>query len=165
LRAIAACKFREIRLSVAGDGIEQAEMEELARSLGVADQVDFLGRVPHETMKALFQNSDALVFTSLRDSFGSVVLEAMSYGLPVIALNHQGVRAFVPDDAAIKVPVNSPQQVINDLAEAFYFLGSNPQLKPAMSRAALAFAESQTWSRRAEKMNELYAETMNGAAH
>jgi hypothetical protein len=30
-----------------------------------------------------------------------------------------------------------------------------------MSSAALAFAESQTWSRRAEKMNELYAETMN----
>jgi glycosyltransferase involved in cell wall biosynthesis len=164
LRAIAACKFREIHLSVAGSGIEQAEMEELARSLGVADQVEFLGRVPHATMKALFQNSDALVFTSLRDSFGSVVLEAMANGLPVIALNHQGIRAFVPDDAAIKVPVISPEQVISGLADAFDFLGSNPQLKPAMSSAALAFAESQTWQRRAEKMNELYVETVNGAA-
>jgi glycosyltransferase involved in cell wall biosynthesis len=164
LHAMAACKCRDISLLVAGSGTEQVQMEELARSLGVTDRVQFLGRVPHETMEELFQSCDALVFTSLRDSFGSVVLEAMSYGLPAIALNHQGMRAFVPDDAAIKVPVDSPQQVITGLAQAFDTLAANPQLKPAMSSAALAFAESQTWKRRAEKMNELYAETMNGAA-
>jgi hypothetical protein len=72
------------------------------------------------------------------------------------------MRAFVPDDAALKVSVNSPQQVISDLADAFDVLGSNPHLKQSMSSAALAFAESQTWQRRAEKMNGLYAETMNG---
>jgi glycosyltransferase involved in cell wall biosynthesis len=164
LRAMAICKYRDSSLLVAGSGTGQAEMEDLARSLELGDRVKFLGRVPHETMEALFQSCDALVFTSLRDSFGSVVLEAMSYGLPAIALNHQGIRAFVPDDAALKVSVNSPQQVISDLANAFDVLGSNPQLKQSMSNAALAFAESQTWQRRAEKMNELYAGTMNGAA-
>jgi glycosyltransferase involved in cell wall biosynthesis len=163
LHAMAACKAREVRLLVAGSGSEQVQMADLARSLGVANRVEFLGQVPHETMERHFQNSDAFVFTSLRDSFGSVILEAMSNGLPVIALNHQGVRAFVPDDAAIKVPVNSPQQVITDLAQAFDTLAKNPQLKRTMSSAALAFAESQTWNRRAEKMNEIYAETMNGA--
>jgi glycosyltransferase involved in cell wall biosynthesis len=162
LRAMAACKYRDSCLLVAGSGTGQAEMESLAQSLELGDRVEFLGRVPHETMEALFQSCDALVFTSLRDSFGSVVLEAMSYGLPVIALNHQGMRAFVPDDAALKVSVNSPQQVISDLADAFDVLGSNPHLKQSMSSAALAFAESQTWQRRAEKMNGLYAETMNG---
>jgi glycosyltransferase involved in cell wall biosynthesis len=164
LHAMALRKHRDISLLVAGSGTEQARMEELALSLGVTDCVKFLGRVPHETMEELFKSCDALVFTSLRDSFGSVVLEAMANGLPVIALNHQGMRAFVPDDAAIKVPVNSPQQVITDLAQAFDTFGSNPELMPAMSRAALAFAESQTWKRRAEKMNELYAETVSSAA-
>jgi glycosyltransferase involved in cell wall biosynthesis len=162
LRALAVCKYREICLLVAGSGSEQARMESLARSLGLTNRVEFLGRVPRETIEALFQNSDALVFTSLRDSFGSVVLEAMSNGLPVVALNHQGIRAFVPDDACIKVSVNSPQQVINDLAHAFDVLRSNPELVRTISRAALAFAEKQTWERRAESMNELYAETMNG---
>jgi glycosyltransferase involved in cell wall biosynthesis len=164
LRAMAVSKYPNSSLLVAGSGTEQVQMEALARSLGLGDRVEFLGRVPHETMEALFQSCDALVFTSLRDSFGSVLLEAMSYGLPVIALNHQGVRAFVPDDAGLKVSVDSPQQVISDLADAFDFLGSNPQLKQSMSKAALAFAESQTWQRRAEKMNELYVETMNGKA-
>jgi glycosyltransferase involved in cell wall biosynthesis len=164
LRALALCKHREICLLVAGSGSEQAQMESLTRSLGLTNRVEFLGRVPHETMEALFQNCDALVFTSLRDSFGSVVLEAMSNGLPVVALDHQGVRAFVPDDASIKVPVNSPHQIIKDLAHAFDVLGSNPELLLTMSRAALAFAEKQTWKRRAESMNKLYADTMNGTA-
>jgi glycosyltransferase involved in cell wall biosynthesis len=162
LRALAVCKYHEICLLVAGSGSEQAQMESLTRSLGLTDRVEFLGRVPHETMEALFQNCDALVFTSLRDSFGSVVLEAMSNGLPVVALNHQGIRAFVPDDASIKVPVNSPQQVTRDLAQAFEVLGSNRELLLTMSRAALAFAEKQTWKRRAESMNKLYADTING---
>jgi glycosyltransferase involved in cell wall biosynthesis len=139
-------------------------MEDLARSLGLGNRVEFLGRVPHETMEELFQSCDALVFTSLRDSFGSVVLEAMSYGLPAVALNHQGMRAFVPDDAALKVSVNTPEQVIHDLANAFDHLGSNPQLKQSMSEAALSFAESQTWRHRADKMNEFYAETTGDRA-
>jgi glycosyltransferase involved in cell wall biosynthesis len=162
LRALAECKYREICLLVAGSGSEEAQMKSLTRSLGLTNRVEFLGRIPHEAMEALFQNCDALVFTALRDSFGSVVLEAMSNGLPVVALNHQGIRAFVPDDASIKVPVNSPQQVIKDLAHAFDALGSNPELLPQMSRAAVAFAEKQTWNRRAESMNELYGESMNG---
>jgi glycosyltransferase involved in cell wall biosynthesis len=164
LRAMAVSKYLDSRLLVAGSGTEQVRMEDLARSLALGSRVEFLGRVPHETMEALFQRCDALVFTSLRDSFGSVVLEAMSYGLPVIALNHQGMRAFVPDEAGLKVSVNSPQQVISDLADAFDVLGLNPELKPAMSSAALAFGESQTWKRRAEKMNELYAVAMNSPA-
>jgi glycosyltransferase involved in cell wall biosynthesis len=164
LHALAECRYSEIRFLVAGSGTEQTEMESLTRSLGLTDRVEFLGRVPHETMAALFQSCDAFVFTSLRDSFGSVVLEAMSNGLPVIALNHQGMRAFVPEDASIKVPVKSPEQVINDLARAFETFGSNPERRLAMSRAALVFAQEQTWTRRAEAMNKLYAELMKGTA-
>jgi glycosyltransferase involved in cell wall biosynthesis len=162
LHALAKCQYRAIRLLVAGSGSEQIKLERLAKSLKLTDRVEFLGQVPSENMTALFQNSHALVFTSLRDSFGSVVLEAMSNGLPIVALNHQGIQAFVPEDASIKVPVNSPSQVIDDLARAFESLGENPESLLAMSEAALAFAEQQTWRRRAEAMNRLFAEVING---
>jgi len=164
LRALAECRYREIRLLVAGSGSEQVKLERLANSLKLANRVEFLGQVPSENMTALFQNSHALVFTSLRDSFGSVVLEAMSNGLPIVALNHQGIQAFVPEEASIKVPVNSPSQVIDDLARAFESLGENPKSLQSMSEAALAFAEQQTWGRRAEAMNRLFAEVINGVS-
>jgi glycosyltransferase involved in cell wall biosynthesis len=162
LRALAECRYREIRLLVAGSGSEQMKLERLAKSLKLDGRVEFLGQVPSENMTALFQSSHALVFTSLRDSFGSVVLEAMSNGLPIVALNHQGIQAFVPEEASIKVPVNSPSQVIDDLARAFESLGANPKSLLTMSEAALAFAEQQTWRRRAEAMNRLFAEVING---
>jgi glycosyltransferase involved in cell wall biosynthesis len=161
LRALAKCRCLNVRLRVAGSGSEQTEMESLTRELGLTDRVEFLGRVPHESMAALFQSSDAFVFTSLRDSFGSVVLEAMSNGIPIIALNHQGMKAFVPDEASIKVPVERPEQVIQDMARAFERFASNREERLAMSRAALAFAQEQTWTRRAETMNRFYAETIN----
>ena len=78
----------------------------------------------------------------------------------IIALNHQGVQAFVPEDAAIKVPAHSPEQVISDLAKAFETLGNSPQKQIAMSQAALSFAEQQTWEHRAQAMNALYEETL-----
>jgi glycosyltransferase involved in cell wall biosynthesis len=162
LHALAKCRDSTIRLLVAGSGSEEAKLEKLATSLQLDNRVEFLGQVPGERMTELFQSSHALVFTSLRDSFGSVVLEAMSKGLPIIALNHQGIQAFVPDDASMKVPVHSPTQVIEDLAKSFERLSANPEMLEAMSESALAFAEQQTWSRRAEAMNRLFAEVING---
>jgi glycosyltransferase involved in cell wall biosynthesis len=139
-------------------------MEDLTRELGLTNRVEFLGRIPHEDMPALFQRCDAFLFTSLRDSFGSVVLEAMAHGLPVVTLNHQGMRAFVPEDAAIKIPVRTPEQIIRDFALAIESLGSNPDSMRRMSQAASVFANEQTWTRRAEMMNTLYDEIVKGVA-
>jgi glycosyltransferase involved in cell wall biosynthesis len=161
VRAMAQCKHPDVRLLVAGSGSEQEQMESLSQSLGLTERVKFLGRVPRETMETLFQTSDALVFTSLRDSFGSVVLEALAAALPVVALDHQGIRAFVPDEACMKVAVSSPQQTIANLAHAFDVLAANPDMVPAMSRAAIAFAANQTWEHRVKAMNELYVDAVN----
>ncbi len=94
IRALAECNDRQTCLLVAGSGSDRARMEDLTRELGLTNRVNFLGRIPHEDMPALFQRCDAFLFTSLRDSFGSVVLEAMAHGLPVVTLNHQGMRAL-----------------------------------------------------------------------
>ena len=69
-------------------------------------------------MNTLFNEADAFLFTSLRDSFGSVVLEAMGHGLLIVTLNHQGVRDFVPADGGVKVSVESPEQTTRELAQA-----------------------------------------------
>ncbi|HEY4051191.1 MAG TPA: glycosyltransferase [Acidobacteriaceae bacterium] len=161
LRALAECNHRQPRLLVAGCGSDQSKMERLTRSLGLTSRVEFLGRIPHEDMPALFQRCDAFLFTSLRDSFGSVVLEAMAHGLPIVTLNHQGMRAFVPEDASIKVPVKTPKQIIRDFAVAIEALVSNPDFLRKMSEAAHAFANQQTWTHRAEMMNEIYLDLVS----
>ena len=158
LQALARVPGLPVKLLVAGDGVLRKDWQELSRSLGIEHRVTFLGAVPYAQMSSLFQRCHAFAFTSLRDSFGSVVLEAMAHGLPILALNHQGVATFVPDAAAIKVPVSTPSETVASLAEGIRRLFQNSESRKAMGRAAWACAKEQTWERRALAMSSLYEE-------
>jgi glycosyltransferase involved in cell wall biosynthesis len=80
----------------------------------------------------------------------------MASGLPIVALDHQGVRAFVPDVAGIKVPVSDPKETVSRFASAIHFLACSPKARTEMGRASWEFARSQTWRRRAELMSNWY---------
>jgi glycosyltransferase involved in cell wall biosynthesis len=162
LEALGRIGDSRVRLLVAGRGPQRGELEALAQKLGLAGRVTFLGGVPYQEMGELFKSASAFLFTSLRDSFGSVVLEAMAHGLPVVALNHQGIGSFVPDAASVKVPVTNPKQTIAALAEGIERLAGSPDRLQGMRSAAWNFAREQTWDRRAARMSELYAELIAG---
>jgi glycosyltransferase involved in cell wall biosynthesis len=149
------------RLLVAGSGPQQQELEDLAAHLGLADRVRFLGYLPWLEMTAVFRQADAFLFTSLRDSSGSVVWEAMAHGLPALALDHQGVGTFVPSEASIKVPVTDPEQTVAALAQGIRALARSPQTRRRMGEAALAYAKTQAWDRRAELMSWWYEKTVD----
>ena len=164
LEALAETKDLEARLLVAGDGEMRSEWESYARNLNLGGKVEFLGHVPWSEMPRLYQSVDAFVFTSLRDSFGTQVLEAMAHGLPVLTLDHQGVGTFVPPEAGIKVPVTTPAQTVASLADGIRRLAFFPEERRRMSEAALAYARTQTWETRAERMSEIYEEVLQRTA-
>ena len=156
LEALAQCKDIAVRLVVAGKGAMQEEWKSLSHELRLGSRVEFLGQVEYQRMPELYRSADAFIFTSVRDAFGSQVLEAMASGLPIVALDHQGVRAFVPDFAGIKIPVSGPRETVSRLASAIHFLACSPKARIEMGRASWEFARSQTWSRRAELMSSWY---------
>jgi glycosyltransferase involved in cell wall biosynthesis len=158
LEAISLKPTMRVKLLIAGDGPARAEWEELARGLGLGSRVRFLGKVPFHEMQSLFRQSDAFLFTSLCDSSGSVVLEAMSYGLPVITLDHQGIGAFAPEDAAIKVPVTTPAETVGAFADAIVAIFMSPERRRQLGLGSRRYALSQTWAHRAEQMSCWYEE-------
>jgi glycosyltransferase involved in cell wall biosynthesis len=158
LEAIAQTRDLPLRLLVAGDGPLMQKWRSEARTLGVDRQVVFLGRVPWQQMPELYREADVFIFTSLRDSFGTQVLEAMAHALPILTLNHQGVGTFVPDDAGIKVPVRSPRDTVEGLARGIRLLAASPETRAEMGRKGWEFARTQTWERRARKMSCWYQE-------
>jgi glycosyltransferase involved in cell wall biosynthesis len=107
-------------------------------------------------VKAFYLKSDVFLFCSLRESFGSQMLEAMAFGLPVIALDHQGVRAFVPDAAGIKVPVTKPSETVQRLADAVTYLYRHPEKRLAARRYAYEYARRQVDSENMKEMNLSY---------
>ena len=73
----------KLKLRIIGDGQERAALEARAAQLGVSDQVEFTGW--RSDMPAQYAQLDALVLSSRSEGLPFAVLEAMSYGLPVIA--------------------------------------------------------------------------------
>jgi glycosyltransferase involved in cell wall biosynthesis len=161
LEAMAKVPNPSIRLTAAGDGPCLAEWQHMAQTLGIGERVNFIGRVPWTKMAELFTSSDVLLFPSLRDSQGTIVLEAMARGLPLITLDHQGVGQIVPKEAGVKVPVTTPQETIAGLADAMALLADNPQRRTEMGSAAARCAAENTWAKRAERMTTLYEEVLS----
>src|ERR1700733_8853224 len=146
----------DVYLQVSGDGPERMHFERLAGKLGIAERVSFLGRIPREELLSCFRHADALVWTSLQDSFGSVCLEAMSQGLPLLILDHQGGRDFIPSAASWKVPPTSPNATAEALALAIRQIAGGREDRILRARAAVEFARSQTWPLRVNRVELLY---------
>ena len=82
-------KQRQCTLLMVGDGPERAGAEAKCRSLGIADDVVFLGKVKNPIEPLLI--ADLLMLPSEAESFGLVALEAMAAGVPVISSNVGGL--------------------------------------------------------------------------
>jgi glycosyltransferase involved in cell wall biosynthesis len=157
LEAMARVSDLPVRLSIAGQGPLRAACERRAAALGLGERVRFLGLVPRERLLSdTFATSDAFLFTSLQDSAASVVLEAMAAGLPVIGLDHQGAGMLMPKHAAIKVPVTSPSATVQGLADGIRALAASPELGQRLGEAARRHAATESWSRRAARMDAFY---------
>jgi N-acetyl-alpha-D-glucosaminyl L-malate synthase BshA len=94
VRIFAAVHERmDARLVMVGDGPEKPRAEQLARTLGVAKHVLFLGN--QEVMEELLPMADVFLLPSSTESFGLVALEAMSAGVPVVASSVGGLPELV----------------------------------------------------------------------
>lgn len=95
-RVVAALRaeFPRLRAKVIGDGPDRAIAEQLASDLGLADSVEFLGRVSDAELETQLAAAGTLFFPSVREGFGLVVCEAARFGTPAVVVNH-------PDNAAV----------------------------------------------------------------
>jgi phosphatidylinositol alpha-1,6-mannosyltransferase len=82
-------RFRELAYVVIGDGDDRSRLEALARELGVADVVLFVGQVPDD-LPEHYRMADLFVMPSINEGFGIVFLEAMACGLPAVGGDEDG---------------------------------------------------------------------------
>ncbi len=86
-----------LSLLIVGDGAQRAELEGLARQLGIAAQCRFVGAVPHDQVPAWLRRLDVFVAPSRAESFGVAVIEAGACGLPVVVSDAGGLPEVVRD--------------------------------------------------------------------
>lgn len=147
--AVAASRHPDASLTMVGKGPAGADWHKLARKLGIADRVRWIDWLPHDEVEALYASHDVLLFPSLHDSGGLVLLEAMSRGLPVACLNLGGPGVIVDETCGIKVEVagRSRREVEAALGDALERLLDEPDLLPTLRVGAQARAAQFNWDR------------------
>jgi FkbM family methyltransferase len=135
----------DIKLRIVGDGPELAESQAWVSEHNLGDRVTFTGRLDWNEVGEEYDRADAFLFSSLRDSSGAQVLEAVAFGLPVVTLDHHGVGEFLPDEASVKVPVTTPTATKHHLAAALVGLANDREGAKRKGDAATAFSREATW--------------------
>lgn len=162
LRALAKLDARiEWQLDVLGDGPMRDRWEAEASALRLGQRVQFLGRMPFNAAVEEMHSADVLCFTSLRDTSGNVVLEALGAGVPVICFDHQGARDMVTDTCGFKLPVGSPGKAIRDWARAIDTLATDPERLLNLSKGATEQARSFLWAQNHDAINSAYLRLAN----
>ena len=119
------------KLMVIGDGPERNHLNELCVTKGISASVKFVGEVEHHQLHKYYSAADGFLFTSLSETQGIVVLEALACGLPVLCLKEcEAARTYVKDG------INGFVCEIDQFASSIDYLITHPVFLQEMRKAA-----------------------------
>jgi glycosyltransferase involved in cell wall biosynthesis len=156
IRAVAQAisKGISVEFTLLGKGPFESELHRVANELGVQNNIRWVSHMPQHELFTLCQTMHCLLFPSLHDSSGNVVLEAQANGLPVICLDLGGPATLVTSETAIVVATHgrNEESVVEDLANALCVLAGNENRRMAMANAAIEHAKNMSWENRVSGM-------------
>lgn len=134
---------------IVGDGAERDKLIRLSKSLGISDQVVFLGRLSYEDTMHEIANADIFSLPSWGEAFGIVYLEAMMRMKPVIGCFENGAADIIDNNYdGILIPPKNYKL----LADALLYLIRNPEQCGEMGEQARLKAEKFSWTSNAENI-------------
>ncbi len=159
LRMVDQRGFRDWRYTVVGEGPFRGELEALAKDLGLAGRVNFIGRVPHRDALRRIHESEIFCLPSWAEAFGNVYAEAAVCGRPAIGCRGFGAELTIRDgETGILVP---PKDV-PALAEALLLLLTHPERARRMGEEAQQHIRQFTWERTARIYKEVIEKLLPG---
>ena len=153
MRALGGLKEVDWEWCIAGDGPEMQALQTLARQLGLADRVKFLGWQSREELVQTYQQTNVFLFPSRHEGMPNAVLEAMASGMPVIASCIAGNDELVVNG---QTGYLVPSEDIEALQTALKKLLNDSALRREMGGAARRLAqESYSWESTARQYAHL----------
>ena len=136
-----------VRLTVIGDGYDAPRLKRIAGRLNLGDTVRWMPWMPREALLPIVPDFDLFLFPSLHDSGGMAVLEALSFGLPVVCLDLGGPSEFVNDSCGRVVSTAGVDEsaVVAQIAALIFQYIRDPGKLKRLSEGARRRANSFTW--------------------
>lgn len=151
---------RNVVFILVGDGPITDQLKALAKSLALEKTVIFSGAVPHSNIAPYYQAADLFLFSSLTDTQGIVVLEAIGSGLPVVALRDAAFTPMVKNgrNGYLLRPDASPALFARRVAE----LLENQSLRRRFAAACIRTAREFSEEVQTRRLTELYERVVAG---
>ncbi len=146
-----------VRLLIVGDGPARPGLE---KRLGKAAR--FVGYRKGDDLADHYAAADLFAFASLTETFGNVILEAMSSGLPVVAVRAGGPGEIVQEGVTGRLV--DPDEPASAFAERLIQLVDRVEERRAMAEAARTYAQSQTWDAIMGGLRDRYQRIVESAA-
>jgi glycosyltransferase involved in cell wall biosynthesis len=151
-------KKHRAELSIIGTGSRLDEYAALAQTLGIEEEVHFLGHVDHSKLPAHYASADLFVLPSRMENFPLVLLEAMASGLPVVATAVGGVpEMVVHGETGLLVPANDPQALADAINS---LLDDRERMKEMGARGRERVRQQYTWDKVAERLVGYFREIL-----
>jgi len=152
--------FPDYKLHIVGEGPLKKSLEFLSKRLGIEDKVKFLGFISDKELVKEYLTSTLFVLPAIIDSrgdtegLGVVLIEAMYFGLPVIASSVGGISDIVKDEYN---GLLVREKNIEELAIAIKRLLENGKLRNEISRNAKDFIKTRfSWEKIINDFEKLY---------
>lgn len=145
------------RLHIIGDGPKRKEYEELAALLGISDYCSFYGKLNKASVAGLMQSCSFFVLPSKYETFGTVIIEALSCGKPVVTTD-TGAQKEIINDKRLGLIVKA--QDVDSLFDGLKYMSQN--YRNYDSSLLRERAMDYSYENIAGKLNEMYKNIWTG---
>ncbi len=140
---------RDIKLHIVGDGPYRNDLETIVAQNGIDDMTVFHGQKDKNDLPRYYRDADVFLFPSRKEGMPNVVLEAMSFGLPVIMTPCQGSEELIDGNGFVCEA--------SDFGDKIIELVCNDDLRRDCSeKSRIMVRERFSWERTSEKYLELF---------
>ena len=141
---------------VGGKGWGEVNLLDTITQLDLTEYVKVLGRVDDATLAALYANAQFLVMPSLYEGFGLPLVEAMSYGTPVLTANNSSMPE-VAGNAGLLVDALDVESIADGLQEMI----TNNELRERLAKNAKLNASRYSWDESAKKLITVFEKAID----
>ena len=143
------------QVRVVGDGPELEHLRKRGKEdLNLSEHVHCMGSIPYMEMEKEYAGADVFIMPSIRETTGTVLLEAMSKGIPVITINK------FDENTGWLYGGNSKEEYIENLKKAIFECIAYPDEVTRRGKNARKKAEKYTWQKKNEKYQAIYEELL-----
>lgn len=140
-------------LNIVGNGPEYNNLDKQIKELGLENNLKLLGFKNTDELNELYANSSIYIMTSYEESFGLVLLEAASHGLPIIAYSSAlGAKEILKDNNGILISKRNEKEMISSLNK----LISDIKLRKKYSEKSLKISEEYSYDNIEKKVINFY---------